>query len=256
VTATARLAGRIALVTGAGQGIGRGIAHALAREGADVAVVERQAETAASTAKEVEALGVRSLAIPCDVGRREACEQAVARAVAALGGLDVLVNNAGWSRSSVPLLEVDDEQMDRTLRVNLLASFWMMQAAHPHLVLRGGGSIINFGSGAGTGGLPGEGPYAAAKEAIRGLSRVAANEWGPQGIRVNVICPFANSPGMQQWSEMDRAGYEALLRRIPLRRVGDCEDDVGRTAVFLASDDSAYLTGQTLMLDGGMGSFR
>ena len=251
-----RLKGRLALVTGAGQGIGRGIALALAREGADVAVVELRSDTAASTARELEALGVRSVAIPCDVATRRACERAVSEAVSALAGIDVLVNNAGWSRSSVPLLDVDDEQIDRTLRVNTLATFWFMQACHPHLLARGGGSIINFGSGAGTAGLPGEGPYAAAKEAIRGLSRVAANEWGPQGIRVNVICPFANSPGMQQWSQMDPQGYEALVRRIPLRRVGDCEDDIGRTAVFLASDDSAYVTGQTLMVDGGMGSFR
>jgi NAD(P)-dependent dehydrogenase (short-subunit alcohol dehydrogenase family) len=124
------------------------------------------------------------------------------------------------------------------------------------LVARGGGSIINLASGAGTQGLPGEGPYAAAKEGVRGLSRVAANEWGPEGIRVNVICPFANSPGMVAWSKIDPKGYEATLRQIPLRRVGDCEEDIGRAAVFLASDDSAYVTGQTLMVDGGMGVFR
>lgn len=253
---SARLAGRVALVTGAGQGIGRGIALAMAREGADIAVVERRRETAAATVKEIESLAVRAVAIVCDVSTRAACEAAVEQAVAALGALDVLVNNAAWAQSSVPLLEVSDEQFDRTWRVNTLASFWFMQASHPHLLARGGGSIINFGSGAGTAGLPGEAPYAAAKEAIRGLSRVAANEWGPQGIRVNVICPFANSPGMQSWSQVDPKGYEALVRRIPLRRVGDCEADIGRTAVYLASEDAAYVTGQTLMVDGGMGSFR
>jgi NAD(P)-dependent dehydrogenase (short-subunit alcohol dehydrogenase family) len=156
----------------------------------------------------------------------------------------------------VPLLEVDDEQFEYTLRVNTLGTFWMMQSSHPHLVASGGGSIINFASGSGTSGMPGEGPYAAAKEGVRGLSRVAANEWGPEGIRVNVICPFANSPGMVAWSQIDPKSYEAMVRRIPLRRVGDCEDDIGRTAVYLASDDAAYVTGQTLMVDGGMGSFR
>ncbi len=252
----ARLAKKVALVTGAGQGVGRGVALAMAREGADIAVVELNEDTAASTAEELRAIGVRSVSIPCDVSTRSACEGAVNAAVAELGGVDILVNNAGYSKTSVPLLEADDEQFDRTLRINTLATFWFMQACHPHLVARGGGSIINFGSGSGTIGLPGEGPYAAAKEAVRGLSRVAANEWGKEGIRVNVICPFANSPGMEMWSQINPKNYEATLQRIPLRRVGDCEQDVGRTAVYLASEDSSYVTGQTLMVDGGMGSFR
>jgi NAD(P)-dependent dehydrogenase (short-subunit alcohol dehydrogenase family) len=251
-----RLAGRIALVTGGGQGVGRGVALALAREGADVALVERNAETAESTGREIAALGVRTEVIVADVGARAACEAAVERAVGALGGLDVLVNNAGWARSPVALLDIDDEQFDLTWRINTMATFWFMQASHPHLVARGGGSIINFGSGSGTSGKPGEGAYAAAKEGVRGLTRVAANEWGPQGIRANVICPFANSPGMLAWSKVEPKAYEATIRRIPLQRVGDCEADIGRAAVFLASDDAAYVTGQTLMVDGGSGVFR
>ncbi len=251
-----RLAGRVAIVTGAAQGIGRGIALAFAREGAHLAISDVKREGLADVEKELAELGGRVHATKCDVSRREDCERAVTEAVDAFGALHVLVNNAGYSKSTVPLLEVDDEQFEYTLRVNTLGTFWMMQASHPHLVASGGGSIINFASGSGTSGMPGEGPYAAAKEGVRGLSRVAANEWGPEGIRVNVICPFANSPGMVGWSQIDPKGYEAMVRRIPLRRVGDCEDDIGRTAVYLASDDAAYVTGQTLMVDGGMGSFR
>lgn len=251
-----RLAGRVAIVTGAAQGIGRGIARAFAAEGADLAISDVRRDALAEVEKELGELGARVRATECDVARRADCERAVADAVEAFGALHVLVNNAGWSKPSVPLVEVDEAQFQRTLEINTLGTFHMMQASHPHLVAAGGGSIVNFASGAGTSGLPGEGPYAAAKEAIRGLSRVAANEWGPQGIRVNVICPFANSPGMVAWSKLDPRSYEATVHRIPLRRVGDCEDDVGRTAVYLASDDAAYVTGQTLMVDGGMGSFR
>ena len=167
------------------------------------------------------------------------------------------MNNAGWSKTGVPLMQVDDQQfVHAPSKSTPCRPSGSCSSASLSLIARGGGSIINFGSGAGTQGLPGEGPYAAAKEAIRGLTRVAANEWGPEGIRVNVICPFANSPGMVAWSKMDPKGYEATIGRIPLRRAGDCEMDIGGVAVFLASDESAYVTGQTMMVDGGMGSFR
>ena len=251
-----RLNGKMALVTGAGQGVGRGVALAMAREGADIGLVEKNAETAEFTERELRSLGIRVETVVSDVGTRSACEAAVVKVVEALGGLDVLVNNAGWAKSPVSLLDIDDEQFDLTWRINTMASFWFMQAVHPHLVQRGGGSIINFGSGSGTSGKPGEGAYAAAKEAVRGLTRVAANEWGRHGIRSNVICPFANSPGMLAWSQVEPKAYEATMRQIPLRRVGDCEEDIGRCAVFLASDDASYVTGQTLMVDGGSGSFR
>lgn len=251
-----RLSGKAALVTGGGQGVGRGIALAMAREGAEIGLVEKNPETAEATGDEIRSLGARVEVVVSDVGSRPVCERAVAQVVEKLGRIDVLVNNAGWAKSPVALLEIDDAQFDLTWRVNTMATFWFMQAAHAHLVARGGGSIINLGSGSGTAGKPGEGAYAAAKEAVRGLTRVAANEWGRDGIRVNVICPFANSPGMVAWSEVEPKAYEATLRRIPLQRVGDCEADIGRCAVFLASEDASYVTGQTLMVDGGSGSFR
>ncbi|MBW2426856.1 MAG: SDR family oxidoreductase, partial [Deltaproteobacteria bacterium] len=182
---------------------------------------------------------------------------AVAESVEAFGGLDILVNNAAWTPTpGLRLVDFDDATFARVLETNLWATFWCMQAAHPHFVERGGGSIVNFASGSGTRGNETQGAYAAAKEGIRGLSRVASREWGPEGIRVNVVCPFANSPGMLEWSELDPRGFEAAVGQIPLRRVGDCHDDVGRVVAFLASDDAAYVTGQTMWVDGGSGSVR
>ena len=251
-----RLQNKVVLITGAGRGIGRGIALAVAKEGASVAVVEIDPATAESTTKELQALGANALAIPRDIGTREACEAAVAETVEHFGGLDVLVNNAAVSASGVLLKDLDDADFDRTFDVCTKAVFWLMQASRPHLLARGGGSIINFASSAGTLGMPGQGAYAGAKEAVRGLTRTAANEWGPEGIRVNVVCPFANSPGMLSWAAADPKSYDASIARIPLRRVGDCEDDVAPVVVFLASDDARYVTGMTMFVDGGAGSVR
>lgn len=251
-----RLDDKIALITGAGRGVGRGIALAMAKEGADIAVVEIDAENASRTAREVEEIGRRSVAIVADIGTRAECERSVAEAVAALGGLDVLVNNAAINAQIAPLLEIEDDAFRRTMDVCAMGTFWCMQAAHPHLLARGGGSIVNFGSGAGTSGMPGQFPYAAAKEAIRGMTRVAANEWGPQNIRVNSVCPLATSEGMMGWAKTQPEQYARYEKGIPLRRVGDCEDDIGRTVVYLASEDAHYVTGNTLFVDGGLGSTR
>lgn len=251
-----RLADKVALVTGAGRGIGRGVAGALASEGAAVAVVEVDPETAAATGAALRERGARAHTIVADVRTRAACEAAVAECARELGGVDVLVNNAAWNRSGTPLADVTDAQLERTLAVSTWATFWLMQSCRPHFLERGGGAIVNFASGAGALGLAGEGPYAAAKEAVRALTRVAAREWGPEGIRANVVCPFADSPGMQGWAEAAPEAYRAFLATVPLRRVGRCEQDVGRCVVFLASDDAAYVTGQTLWVDGGSGSVR
>ena len=154
------------------------------------------------------------------------------------------------------LMDFDDATFDRVLATNLWATFYCMQLAQPHMVARGRGAIINFASGSGTRGNETQGAYAAAKEGIRGLSRTAAREWGPLGIRVNLVCPFANSPGMIDWANLDPAGHAAAIEEIPLRRVGDCHDDVGRVCVFLASDDADYVTAQTMWVDGGSGTTR
>ncbi len=251
-----RLNEKIALISGAGRGVGRGIALALAKEGADLAFAEIDPETAKRTAAEIEALGRRVVSVVCDVGTRSGCEEAVARTVDAYGGVDVLINNAAVAAQMAPITEIEDEPFRRTMDVCVMGTFWFMQACHPHLVSRGGGSIVNFGSGAATQGMPTQLAYAAAKEAIRAMTRVAANEWGRQGIRVNSICPVARSEAMVGWAQEQPGLLERYEQMIPLGRIGDCEDDIGRAVAFLASDDAHYVTGNTLWLDGGYGAVR
>ncbi len=251
------LESRIAIVTGAGRGIGRGVALALAEAGASLGLIDIDGETVAETADLVRRAGGSALAIEGDVALRSDCARVIDATVAEFAGLDVLVNNAAWTPTpGLRLIEFDDETFGRVLATNLWATFYCMQLAHPHFMARGRGTIINFASGSGTIGNEAQGAYAAAKEGIRGLSRTAAREWGPQGIRVNVVCPFANSPGMLDWAALDPEGHAAAIEQIPLRRVGDCHDDIGRVCVFLAGDDAAYVTGQTMWVDGGSGSVR
>ncbi|MBJ19640.1 MAG: SDR family oxidoreductase [bacterium] len=252
-----KLTDKIALVTGSARGIGRGVALAMAEEGASIGLIDLDPDGVKETAGLVEEAGSRAVAVQGDVSQRAECRAAIDRTVEAFGGLDILVNNAAWTPTrGLRILEFDDATFDRVIKTNLWSTFFCMQIAHPHFIARGGGAIINFASGSGTIGNEAQGAYAAAKEGIRGLSRTASREWGPEGIRVNIVCPFANSPGMIDWAKLDPESHEAAIERIPLRRVGDCRDDVGRVCVFLASDDASYVTGQTMWVDGGSGSVR
>jgi NAD(P)-dependent dehydrogenase (short-subunit alcohol dehydrogenase family) len=240
----------VALVTGAGQGIGRGTALALAKEGAAVAVAGRTLSKCEAVAAEIAELGARAVPVACDVGVREEVEAAVAATVRAFGALDILVNNA---QSSVQARLEDTTEADIELawRTGAMATFYAMQAAFPHLRASGRGSIVNFGSSAAIEGNVAFGAYAMAKEAIRGLSRVASREWGPYGIRVNVIVPNALSPSSEEFRDAHPDRFARMEARVPLRRVGDPESDIGRAVVALAADDLTYLSGQTLMLTGG-----
>lgn len=249
------LEGRLAIVTGAGQGIGRGVALAMAKEGASIGVVEIDPDKAERTTEEIAAVGSGAEAIICDVRKRDECDAAVARMVEEFGGVDVLVNNAGWGAVK-PLLETTDEDMRLAFDVAVMATLSFMQVCHPHMKARGGGSIINFGSGAGTAGLANQGAYAVAKEGVRALTIVAAREWGRDGITVNTICPFASSPSQQEWAEQNPRWHQGFLASNPLGRTGDCEEDIGAVAVFLASPAARYMTACTLSVDGGGGSYR
>jgi 2-hydroxycyclohexanecarboxyl-CoA dehydrogenase len=249
---TARLEGKVALVTGAGQGIGRGIALALAGDGAAVCVAGRTLAKVEKVAAEVAERGGRAVAVSCDVADRVQVDEAVAVAADRFGGLDVLVNNAQTSAPNRRLQDVPPEDVELCWSTGPLATLHAIQAAFPHLCERGGGSIVNLVSNTGVEGSPLFGAYAMAKEAIRGLTKVAAREWGRFGIRVNVVCPFADSPSAQEFMTARPEAAAGILRSTPLGRVGDCEADIGRAVVGLVSDDFSYLTGATLMLDGGL----
>jgi NAD(P)-dependent dehydrogenase (short-subunit alcohol dehydrogenase family) len=249
-----QLEGRAALVTGAGQGVGRGIALALAAEGCAVAVAGRTGSKLRDVCGEIAGRGGAAVPVVCDVTHPEQIEACVEAVVERLGGLDVLVNNA----QIVPLgtlLEVSDEDVEAGWRSGPLATLRLMRACHPHL--RGGGSIVNLGTGAALRPDPvGYGAYAAVKEAIRALTRAAAVEWGPDGIRVNAIVPLATSSAFEAWAESRPEESAAFLRSIPLGRCGDCEEDIGRAVVALVGPALRYLTGSTLMLDGGQAFLR
>jgi NAD(P)-dependent dehydrogenase (short-subunit alcohol dehydrogenase family) len=246
------LDGKVAIVTGGGRGIGRGIALALAKQGARVAILERDADTGSRTVDEIRSLGADAIARTGSVRERTDCEAIVAAAVEQFGGVDVLVNNA----QQVPVGPLDhctDDDMYTAWESGALAAFRLMQLCHPLMKERGGGVIVNLGSGAGTEGLAGLGAYAVAKEGIRALTKVAMLEWGADNIRVNTICPWAKS---DHWETLTDRQRDARLAHNPLRRIGDPEADVGAVVVFLAGDAGSYVTGQTIHVDGGNMGFR
>jgi NAD(P)-dependent dehydrogenase (short-subunit alcohol dehydrogenase family) len=247
---TGQLDGRVAIVTAGGQGVGRGVSIALARAGAQVAVSGRTVSKCHAVVDEIAALGGAAIALECDVTATGHIDACVERTLAEYGGIDILVNAADDQRL-VPFLDITDDDMLANFRTGAMGTVQCMQAVVPHLQARGGGAIVNVASGAGLLAMPGMGVYSAVKEAIRSLTRTAAVELGPLGIRVNVICPVAWAPSFEEWLHQDPDEYAALIARTPLGRVGDPVDDVGEGVVFLCSDQSRYVTGTTLMLDGG-----
>jgi NAD(P)-dependent dehydrogenase (short-subunit alcohol dehydrogenase family) len=252
---SASLDGHSVIVTGAAKGIGRGVSEALLERGASVLLVDRE-ESVVDLVDQFVATGFKAQHCVADLRDTDSPDLIVTTAMEKLGSVTALVNNAIACNEPKAFTEITQEDFNLVYDVGPRATFFLMQAVHPILLAGGGGSIINFGSGSGTVGEPMFGAYASAKEAIRGMSWVAALEWGADNIRVNVVCPFANSDGVQFWAEHFTKDYERAVRHIPLRRVGDTHDDIGAVIAFLISPDASYLTAQTLHIDGGSGSFR
>lgn len=243
------LTGKVALVTGAGQGVGQGIALALAAEGAHVAVTGRTLSKLQDTCSQIESRGGQALAVQCDVKDAQSLTTCVETVVGHFGGLQILVNNA----QEVPLgalLQVNDDAFTAGWESGPLATFRMMKLCYPHL--KGNGCIINLAtSAAKRWDASYYGAYSAAKEAIRALTRAAACEWGRDNIRCNTILPLALSPGLKGWMESSAGEGERFAASVPMKRVGDCEQDIGRFVALLCSDGAAYVNGQSIGLDGG-----
>jgi meso-butanediol dehydrogenase/(S,S)-butanediol dehydrogenase/diacetyl reductase len=244
-----RLNGKVALVTGAGQGVGQGIAFALAGEGVAVAVTGRTLAKVEKTAAEIIKRGGKAFAIECNVKDADSLARSVDQTVKQLGGLNILVNNAQEVPLG-PLNGVTDEAFTAGWESGPLAVFRLMKLCYPHL--KGDGNIINLASPAAMRwDMSGYGAYAAVKEAIRSLTRAAAGEWAKDGIRTNAILPLANSPGMEWWTRERPAEAAAFIATVPVNRVGDCEADIGRFVVSLCTDDCRYINGQSIAVDGG-----
>ncbi len=258
---------KTAIITGAGRAvlsdgkscgsIGYGIATAYAKEGANIVITGRNVKKLEAAKEELERLyGVKILPVQADVSagadNEAVVQHVIDEAVKAFGHIDVLINNAQASASGVPLAAHTTENFNLALYSGLYAAFYYMKACYPYLK-QTRGTVINFASGAGLFGNYGQCSYAAAKEGIRGLSRVAATEWGPDGINVNVICPIAWTTQLENFQNAYPDAFKANVKMPPMGHYGDPEIEIGRVCVQLAHPDFKYLTGETLTLEGGMG---
>lgn len=259
--------GKVVIITGAGKpaplqdgsagSIGYGIAIAFAKEGADLVITGRNMQKLLDAKEELERLyGIRVLALQADVNagadNEATVQQVVEKAVQEFGRIDVLINNAQASASGVSIADHTTTQFDLAMYSGLYSTFYYMKACYPYLK-QTQGAVINFASGAGLFGNKGQCSYAAAKEGIRGLSRVAATEWGPDNIHVNVICPLAWTTQLEQFQQAYPAAFEANVHMPPMGRFGRTEQDIGRVCVQIASEDFKYMSGETITLEGGMG---
>lgn len=243
-----RLAGKVALVTGGGRGLGRAIGLAFAREGAHVGVLDLKDEVAQDAVAAITAEDGSAVAITGNVAKRDDVFRAVETVKDAFGGLDILVNNAMWNRYG-PLEEQTEEMIGRMIDVGLKGVVWGYQAALPHMIAAGGGSIINIGSPSSMLAMKHGVMYSAIKAAVLGMTRSGAAEFGPHNIRVNAIAP-GSTPTEGANLVVTEEGWERRRARVPLGRLGRPED-IASAAVFLASDEAGFITGDMLFVDGG-----
>ena len=260
------LTGKTAIITGAGYAalsdgrcgsIGYGIATAYAKEGANLVITGRNVKKLEDAKEALERLyGIKVLILQADISagadNEATVKMVVEKTIEEFGRIDVLINNAQASASGVAIAEHTTEQFDLAMYSGLYATFYYMKACYPYLK-EAKGSVINFASGAGLFGNFGQCSYAAAKEGIRGLSRVAATEWGRDGINVNVVCPLAWTAQLEQFQNAYPEAFEKNVHMPPMGHFGDSELEIGRVCVQLAHPDFKYMTGETLTLEGGLG---
>ena len=243
-----QLDGKTAIVTGAGQGVGLGIAQRLHDAGANVVIAEFNTETGRQVADSLQ----RGLFIHTDITQRDQVIAMIEQTVSHFGGLDILVNNAYPTSTAPARLETrEDQDFENAMTGGFMAAWWAMKAAFPVMQQQHWGRIINLCSLNGVNAHPYTAEYNSAKEGLRSLSRTAAREWGKHGICVNIICPAARTPAYDMFEQMAPDNIAKMLEQNPMGYMGDPREDIGGVAVFLASEDARYLTGNTLFVDGG-----
>ena len=244
---------KVVIITGGGRGIGYGLSTAFAKAGAKLVITGRTEATLLAAKEKLEAeTGAQVLTCTADGADEAAIKNVIAKTIETYGRLDAVINNAQASASGKMLIDHTKEDFDLAIYSGLYAAFFYMREAFPYLK-QTQGCVINFASGAGLFGRIAQSSYAAAKEGIRGLSRVAATEWAPDGVRVNVICPLAMTEGLQKFKEEYPERYAQTIKGVPMGRFADPEKDVGGVCVFLCSDEASYVTGETITLQGGSG---
>jgi dehydrogenase/reductase SDR family protein 4 len=245
------LQGKTAIVTGGGRGIGKAIARRLAEAGAGVVIASRKMENLVSTANEFQSLPGRVLPMECHVGRLDQLERLVRETESQLGPVDIVVNNSATNIGQGPSLAVTDEMLDKMVEVNIKATLRMLRLTVPKMIERGtGGSIINIASIAGLQPQPGGLLYSFTKAGLIMMTRSWAREFGPYGVRVNAIAPGLIQTDFSEFLWKDERIHSAITSNQPIRRIGQ-PDEIGHAALYLASDEASYVTGQVFVIDGG-----
>ncbi len=251
-----KLDGKVAAISGAGYGLGRGIAIALAKEGAKVATIGRTREKLEDFQKDMDSRGFEAMYVVGDVTSRDSVNDFIDKVVAKWGTVDLCINNA-MAYNMRSFIETTDEDIDKIFDSSVRGTVYMMQACYPHFKKNGAGKVVNFSSIAGQYGMVDHSSYAIAKAGLSGLTRAVALEWAPDNIQVNAIAPAGATPAWYQFEkEQPKEIVEAFLRQIPAGKMGDPEKDIGRVVAFLCSEDSNWITSRTIFVDGGQGAVR